>query len=353
LLDYSKISNHIQTKGERRRPVLPQGAQDTSSSRPGPGDTEHHAYLDRVAEEVVESAVAGWTCRNRLDAQFASAAWDAGTYRRPGLNPLSLQPVQVLLDIERSDWSFDIHPGAFRRIVMNLLGNSLKFTKSGSIRVSLSQKRDGDSGHEAARTVVLTVTDTGKGISQDYLRDKLFAPFSQEDGFGPGVGMGLCLVRQIASDLGGKVDVVSQVSQGTTVTVTLPLPRTFGADEEDTVFGQKMEELRGRRILLHGFDAKLFMSESFRDGDEKQKSQLRLVEEICRDWLEMEVVHDGSGEFPQALDFVLCSHSEVVDGEMDDFSSPAFCPHVVVRQDPNLVNRCCSSPEKCYYLSPP
>jgi signal transduction histidine kinase len=102
--------------------------------------------------------------------------------------------VPIILNISLEDWAFDCLPGAFQRIIMNLVGNSLKYTGSGFIQIDLSlfpTRESSDSRkqqHSSIRDVVLKVSDSGKGISRDFLRNKLFSAFSQESVLAPGTG---------------------------------------------------------------------------------------------------------------------------------------------------------------------
>ena len=85
---------------------------------------------------------------------------------------------------------------------------------------------DGPSdGKKDVRILEVTVTDTGKGISSDYLRTRLFTPFSQEDVLASGTGLGLSIVRSIVTMLEGSIDVKSQVGHGTEVKIEIPLMR--------------------------------------------------------------------------------------------------------------------------------
>ncbi len=109
------------------------------------------------------------------------------------------------------------------QIVQNLLGNALKFTQQGHIRLSV---RRGEGESAAARDVVtMVVEDTGPGIVGDDLQ-RLFVPFRQgaagvEKG---GTGLGLALSRDMARAMGGELDLRSTPGVGTRVVVTLPLP---------------------------------------------------------------------------------------------------------------------------------
>ena len=108
--------------------------------------------------------------------------------------------------------------GRFRQVLFNILGNALKFTAQGSVRVQLSQH---------GRSCVITIQDTGIGIAADDL-GKLFQRFSQVDAsmtrrFG-GTGLGLAICQRLVEAMGGTINVDSIVGQGSTFTIALPLP---------------------------------------------------------------------------------------------------------------------------------
>ena len=104
------------------------------------------------------------------------------------------------------------------QILVNLLGNALKFTPSGG-RVTLAcTTRDG--------TAAMAVRDTGIGIPAAKL-ERIFEPFMQVDarrtGTQAGVGLGLAISRDLARRMGGELTVESEVDVGSTFTLTLPL----------------------------------------------------------------------------------------------------------------------------------
>jgi signal transduction histidine kinase len=105
-----------------------------------------------------------------------------------------------------------------QRIIENLLGNAIKFTPSGG-NITLSVQQEGDH-------VILEVADSGVGIPDDQ-QELIFGRFYQVDGSSRrqyrGVGLGLALVKEAAEALGGSVSVESQVGQGSTFTVRLPV----------------------------------------------------------------------------------------------------------------------------------
>lgn len=113
-------------------------------------------------------------------------------------------------------------PTRVRQILFNLLGNALKFTERGSVRVEVGTSPVGD----GRARVVLGVHDTGIGLD-DEERGRLFQPFAQADTsttrrFG-GSGLGLSIVRRLAQLMGGDVAVSSRPGVGSTFEVSLVL----------------------------------------------------------------------------------------------------------------------------------
>lgn len=117
------------------------------------------------------------------------------------------------------------------QILMNLIGNALKFTTTGSVKITLGC----DQQQDAACWLHIRVADTGCGIAED-VAEQLFSPFTQADAsttrrFG-GTGLGLSVVRGLAEQMGGRVGVRSQLGAGSEFTVDLPLHITNQSDEQ-------------------------------------------------------------------------------------------------------------------------
>ena len=104
-----------------------------------------------------------------------------------------------------------------RQIILNLLGNAVKFTDRGEIRISACQE-NGD--------FKLTVTDTGIGIERADM-NRIFDEFDRgrlsDDGSHRGTGLGLAIVKKLVDVLDGSIAVESEVGKGSTFTVTLPM----------------------------------------------------------------------------------------------------------------------------------
>jgi PAS domain S-box-containing protein len=105
-----------------------------------------------------------------------------------------------------------------RQIITNLVGNAIKFTKEGSVRVHMSLA---DSDHWK-----IQVTDTGMGISKD-AQAYIFEPFRQADAAithdNRGIGLGLSIAKQLVELMRGRITLISEVGKGSTFTVLLPI----------------------------------------------------------------------------------------------------------------------------------
>ena len=108
-----------------------------------------------------------------------------------------------------------------RQILVNLIGNAIKFTDQGSVRITVEVNLT-----EPLRTLEWTVTDTGIGIPADQ-HERIFEPFTQADSsetrrFG-GTGLGLSISRRLAKRLGGTLTLQSQLGYGSQFCLALPL----------------------------------------------------------------------------------------------------------------------------------
>jgi two-component system sensor histidine kinase/response regulator len=110
-------------------------------------------------------------------------------------------------------------PTRLRQILLNLLGNAIKFTDAGSVELSIDVVTKGDKD-----LIQFAVTDSGIGISKDDI-NKIFQPFAQAqreaDRHQSGTGLGLAISRQLAQRLGGDIEVVSEPGCGSTFLLTV------------------------------------------------------------------------------------------------------------------------------------
>ncbi len=132
-----------------------------------------------------------------------------------------------------------------RQVVTNLVGNAIKFTTVGAVRVSL-----GPAGTLQAPALRVTVADTGIGIAADHL-GQVFEKFTQGDTsttrrFG-GTGLGLAITQQLVHLLGGEVEVESTLGVGTTFRVTIPVV-VLDWREAQAGVSEERRELRARSL---------------------------------------------------------------------------------------------------------
>ena len=138
--------------------------------------------------------------------------------------------------------------GKLRQILINLIGNALKFTETGGIVVDIARQADG---------LTFRVSDTGIGIAPDRLTT-IFDSFTQADDsisrrFG-GTGLGLTISAMLAQQMGGAITVESQAGTGSCFALTLPLPDVQPARADDQMLAETLVETltktAGLRILV-------------------------------------------------------------------------------------------------------
>ncbi|CAI7587000.1 unnamed protein product [Penicillium pancosmium] len=237
VLDFSKILSLERQKKRHKRRKDPWRlkAPDRLPARMDPLISTDVAIL---TEEVVDSVCLGHsniqkstTTTDHPIGEPHTASFTSSRSFKENSQVGTFSGVEVVVNISENDWFYNVQPGSMRRLIMNLLGNSLKYTKKGQISVSIqaTENSKGRSRRQGLEDVVtLTVSDTGKGISNEFLQTRLYTPFAQEDTLSVGTGLGLSIVREIVRTLGGNIRIKSRVGEGTTVKVTIPLERPVG-----------------------------------------------------------------------------------------------------------------------------
>ncbi len=131
-------------------------------------------------------------------------------------------------------------PLRVRQVIMNLVGNAIKFTNQGFITVRAAIEEQG-----AEQPVVkISVIDTGIGIEEE-VQANLFQSFTQGDGsttrkYG-GTGLGLAISKQLVELMGGRIGVQSYAGKGSTFWFTLPLPSQAQRQESKSLHANKKE----------------------------------------------------------------------------------------------------------------
>lgn len=137
-------------------------------------------------------------------------------------------------------------PGRLRQILINLLGNAVKFTEKGEVVIRVELKEE----TEDNATLVFSVTDTGIGIPQDK-QQKIFDSFTQADGsttrkYG-GTGLGLSICRRLVELMRGQIGVESEPGKGSRFWFTVTLLKQKEFRDVSPSFPQ---DVRGKRILV-------------------------------------------------------------------------------------------------------
>lgn len=137
-------------------------------------------------------------------------------------------------------------PTRFRQILINLVGNAIKFTEKGSVEIIAQKTKE-------ENMFVFSVKDTGIGIPEDR-QDKIFQSFEQADAsttrrFG-GTGLGTTISKQFVELMGGKIWVESEAGIGSTFYFTARLPATDQKPEED-LFGVYDTPIKRAKRLFH------------------------------------------------------------------------------------------------------
>lgn len=147
-------------------------------------------------------------------------------------------------------------PIRLRQILVNLIGNAIKFTEAGVVRIRVSAGEKEEQDKEAGwNDLCFEIQDTGIGIAADKL-DIIFDSFSRVEGahgekYG-GTGLGLAICRKFAELMGGKIQVRSDKDKGSSFSFTVPFEIT-SPPSEDTALDQETEHSRlqqGLHILL-------------------------------------------------------------------------------------------------------
>jgi PAS domain S-box-containing protein len=141
-------------------------------------------------------------------------------------------------------------PVRIRQVMVNIIGNAIKFTDTGEVDVSVSHEASVNKSTNTRNIVArVEVSDTGIGMSES-VRCSLFRPFSQADQsttrkYG-GTGLGLAISKHLVELMGGSIQVSSVPGQGSTFWFTIPLERSYA--QQETL--EHDVHIHGKRILL-------------------------------------------------------------------------------------------------------
>ncbi|GAA5866559.1 hypothetical protein JCM8547_005459 [Rhodosporidiobolus lusitaniae] len=215
-LDFSKLTN-----------VSAAEAADLARRAQVPSD------LASLVENVLKST---WVRKQRTDL----VNMDVRKAGAGGGNGEEEPKVSLVLEMEerKGGWDVMVDVGGLKRILLNLVGNALKFTEKGEVKLSMrevgvvpsSRSKEG----RTRRLVSISVKDTGIGMAPEFLKSGAFVAFRQANPFAQGAGLGLSITEAILQRLGGKLDVWSQQGVGTNMTITIPFDFLPSADSANS-----------------------------------------------------------------------------------------------------------------------
>jgi CheY-like chemotaxis protein len=246
--------------------------------------------LSILTEEVLETVFAGYNFQRTLTQTLTESTFD-----KPGASP-EVPHIAIIVDINKTDnYVFRTQPGAWRRVLMNLFGNALKYTPAGYIKIKLQVTRS--STLDEFSELRLIITDSGIGMSEDYVNNRLFHSFAQENSLSQGTGLGLSIVKQIVESLGGDIEVRSEKDKGTKFTVSCPLKQSTlsPAVQPSTELLSIAQRASGMNVVFIGFDDE---DEYFPIKSLKNKNASRMttkaLDNLCTDWFGLNVQkHDA------------------------------------------------------------
>jgi PAS domain S-box-containing protein len=140
-------------------------------------------------------------------------------------------------------------PARIRQILINIVGNAIKFTEKGKIFIECLTTPTSENQHR----VLISVKDTGIGMDQSFQKN-LFKKFSQEENSTTrrqgGTGLGMAITYELVHLMNGSIEVISEKGQGTTFNIWLPLAPGEAEKIEPGINNESFEILRDLKVLL-------------------------------------------------------------------------------------------------------
>lgn len=153
-------------------------------------------------------------------------------------------------DLSVTHWNLIGSPGHLKRLMMNIMGNAVKYNKDhGKIILSLRE----DESEDGRAFYTFICEDTGIGMSEEYQK-RIFEPFTREDEsvktLYNGTGLGMPIAKKLTETMGGSISFTSQRGEGTAFTVKLPFRIDKSAGKAEKTTEEAEASIKGVRILL-------------------------------------------------------------------------------------------------------
>lgn len=274
--------------------------------------------LSTLVQEVTEGVALGYEFKG-FSTPVITDGTGAASFMRSSISTIKTETITVILDVDRrlEGWNFLINPAAFKRIINNLVGNAFKYNREqGWIRIALTSENLPDNIRGCKRAKVrLTISDSGKGISREFLKTRLFTPFSQENPLSPGAGLGMCIVRQLVGMMEGNIDIKSRSNSGTIVTVEATLTHRKLLEDEISPHNEDdlelfKEKTRGKKVLLIGFNT-YPQAPNLEPGQQAMNHLRESLENCCQQYFGLGLLDDRHPDLAadHLADFIIVNES--------------------------------------------
>lgn len=270
--------------------------------------------LSLLVEEVLEVVSLGHSSALQLQFGLHKERQHAPLDETQTIPP---RPLLVTTNIEKNfDWVMLIETATWKRILASIFSNAFKFTDSGYIDVRLKML---ESANGSPRYISFSVTDTGIGMSPEFLKYHLFTPFMQENNLSPGTGLGLSIAKSLVESLGGKIFIKSRQREGTRVTIQVPLDQ-----DRKNLNRRNIDTTATRENKLQGLSLGLLSVVA--DGPTNSELQPRIVSpprvlqlsirNMCEKVFGMTVVNASADTIPKTNMILLDLHALTTTDEL-------------------------------------
>lgn len=305
VLDYAKINSLIGRATHDQPPEQPGASPGSHFNTPA---LINQVNMATLVEEVAETLLASQDYLGRnAEALFSAAEQTVDRPFRESNIPNTIpKAIFAIVDIEwRDSWECCVSAGAWRRILLNLFGNALKFTPSGFVQLKLRHDTL-KIGHEDLPAFLIQISDSGRGISPDFCFSNLYTPFQQEDSLSPGIGVGLNIVYRIVDSMCGLIDLHSEPDQGTVVSVILPITPAQRPSLVPLSYADLRKRLRGKTISLFTGSSKYG---NLKIDQETFNAMLASMKDMITQWFGVRVLVP-SDRVPEYADITIITEHE-------------------------------------------